>query len=177
MHFFFIIGTNSRFFDYQALMTSFSYSSLTLRPAKVTTHCRSLIEQIQTNTADSIGTSDVILSDTSDHISIFTRIKLDEALTSDKYVIYNVRLNNDVFHEKFSKFNTAAFSSRSYGKSYRTESIRQLYAIYTTGQNHRTSFKNYFLSVLCRKVYRKLIHNVKNIQEDSNREYTQFSSF
>ena len=46
-------------------------------------------EQIWTNTADSIDTSEVLLSEVSDHFSIFTQIELNEAVTSDKYVKYN----------------------------------------------------------------------------------------
>ena len=69
------VGTNTRLLDFYALMTSFGYSAQTLRPTRVTTHCRFLTDQIWTNAVDSIDTSGVILPDISDYFPIFSRIK------------------------------------------------------------------------------------------------------
>ena len=53
----FKVGTNTRFLGYYALLTSFGYSLLTLRPTRVTTQCRTPIDQIWSKALDFIDTS------------------------------------------------------------------------------------------------------------------------
>ena len=62
-------------------------------------------------------------------------------------------------------------SAKEYKKN-----VKHINRIYSTGQNLNTSFKNYIQCVSYSKKYRKLMENVKNIQEDATIQYTEFSS-
>ena len=97
----FKVGRFSRYFDFYALMTSYGYTPLTLRPTRVTTQSFSLIDQIWTNVSDHVETSGVILSELSDHYPVFSRVKTGGYSKNEKYVDFKFRLNNSDCHGKF----------------------------------------------------------------------------
>ena len=121
----FKISNNKYYSEYYSIMCSYGYSPSITRPTRVTSSTNSLIDQIWCNRLSEVSGCAVIFSTISDHfpISLWQQNSFSPENTSDSYVTYKCRKQNDQCHHDFREYLKKYMNFNYYRSVYNAEEL------------------------------------------------------